>query len=360
MVYSMYTRSACLVLLTTGALLACSGLGSTPESAPKPGDAAGAAPGAAPGAATVAAGPAIDRIRARGKLTVGIDTGEPAGAGTPPMYFSDAAGNPDGFDYQIAKAIASALGVEGVAVVHGKYSELPAMLADTQQFDVLISGYTPDDSAGVTWSTGYLEYGLCLIVPVKSAIKSTTDLRGKSIGIFDDDAAATNVERLVKGYSAITRMEDGYWDALQAGKFDAFIYDYPYTAAELKDWYEANPKKSGAFRIAQYNLTADQYAVGVRSSEPELLAAVNTAIDAFTESDAYGEHVRSYLSGGTKVDAPTDAGRVYVVEKGDTLSKIAAKELGGASNWRKIWDANKERFPNPNLIEVGDQVVIPS
>jgi ABC-type amino acid transport substrate-binding protein len=348
----MYTRSAFLVLLSTGALLACSGIGSKLESIVPPGDATVAT--------KKAEGPAIDRIRARGKLTVGIDTGEPAGAGTPPMYFTDAAGNPDGFDYQVAKAIASSLGVQGVEVVHGKYSELPAMLVDKQQFDVLISGYTPDDSAGVTWSDGYLEYGLCLIVPAKSAIKSTNDLWGKTIGIFDDDAAAANVEKLVKGYSGITRMEDGYWDALKAGNFDAFIYDYPYTAAELKDWYEANPKSNGAFRIAQYNLTSDQYAVGVRSTEPELLAAVNTAIEAFTESDAYGESVRRYLSGGTKVDAPTTAGRVYTVQRGDTLSKIAAKELGGADNWRKIWDANKERFPNPNLIEVGDQVVIPS
>ncbi|MBM4369918.1 MAG: transporter substrate-binding domain-containing protein, partial [Deltaproteobacteria bacterium] len=299
-------------------------------------------------------------VRARGKLLVGIDTGEPPGDGTPPMFFPDAAGNPDGFDYHVAKWIATAVGVPDVELVHGKYSELPALLVDKQQFDVIVSGYTPSDESGVSWSNGYLDFGLCLVVTQKSPIMSTADLWGKQIGIFDDDAAAEEVQKMVKGFTGLTRMEDGYWDALADGKFDAFIYDYPYTVAELKDWYKDNPSRANLFRIAQYNLTDSHYAAGVRQSEPELLAAVNEGIKLFMESTHYGEAVRRYLSGGTKVDAPASAARLYVVKPGDSLSKIAAQELGNAAEWRTLWTLNKERFPNPNLIEVGDQVVMPS
>ena len=45
------------------------------------------------------------------------------------------------------------------------------------------------------------QFGLCLVVPAKSKVKTTQDLFGKAIGIFDDDAAAEDVQKLVKGYT---------------------------------------------------------------------------------------------------------------------------------------------------------------
>lgn len=339
------------------AVLACSGAGSpvAPPSQPPAAQMAGAA---APGPVTPS-GPAIDRIRQRGTLLVGMDTGEPEGAGTPPMFFPDAAGKPDGFDYHVARWLATTIGVPDVKIVHGKYSELPALLVDKQQFDVLVSGYTPTEKDGIAWSDGYLDFGLCLVVGRNSPIKTVADLWGKAVGIFDDDAAAEEVARMARGYTELVRMEDGYWDALATGRFDAFIYDYPYTVAELRDWYAENPKRRDAFRIAQYNLTESHYAVGVRSAEPELMAAVNEGLRRFRDSDDYSGSIRAYLSGGTKVEAPTGTARRHVVQAGDTLSKIAAKALGDAKRWPEVWTLNKARFPNPHLIEIGDEVILP-
>lgn len=306
-------------------------------------------------------GPALERVRARGELLVGIDTGEPPGVGTPPMYVVDAAGAPDGFDYRVAQKIAETIGVPKVKVVHGKYSELPAMLVEKPQFDVLISGYVPTEEPGIAWSDAYLEFGLCLVVPSASPVKTVQDLWGKPVGIFDDDAAAEEVQRLVKGYTELVRLEDGYWEALLDGRYAGFIYDYPYAAAEIREWYDDHPEKKGAFRFAQYNLTDSTYAVGVRKTEPELLGAVNEAIRGFRASDAYGEAVRTWLSGGAPVAQEAVAGaRMYVVQAGDTLSGIAGRELGSIDRWKELWALNKERFPNPNLIDVGDEVRLPS
>jgi hypothetical protein len=49
--------------------------------------------------------------------------------------------------------------------------------------------------------------------------------------------------------------------------------------------------------------------------------------------------------------------RVYVVKKGDTLSKIAARELGKASRWREIAKLNNLR--DPNKLKVGQRLKLP-
>lgn len=341
--------------------------GMEPPAAPAPRvpDAAGApltptgGPAATPAPAPPPEGPALARIRARGVLLVGMDTGEPPWTGTPPMYFPDAQGQPDGFDFQVAEQIAGAAGVAGVKVVHAKYSELPDLLRQPDSIDVLVSGYSPSEEPGIAWSAPYLEYGLCLVVPSGSKIRSVKDLFGEAVGIFDDDAAAAEVERLVKGYTGLIRLEDGYWDSLLQGRFAGFIYDYPYATAEIQAFYKQNPHRKGAFRIAQYNLTDSVYAVGVRAAEADLLAAVDAGIAAFRASEAYGAAIKTYLSGGAAVEEVAEGARVCVVAAGDTLSGIAARELGATERWREIWDLNRARFPNPHLIEVGDRVALP-
>ena len=53
------------------------------------------------------------------------------------------------------------------------------------------------------------------------------------------------------------------------------------------------------------------------------------------------------------------AERSYTVQKGDTLSKIAKAHYGDANQWRKIYEANKERIKNPDLIQPGWVLTIP-
>jgi nucleoid-associated protein YgaU len=53
-------------------------------------------------------------------------------------------------------------------------------------------------------------------------------------------------------------------------------------------------------------------------------------------------------------------GKTYVVQKGDTLHSIARKCYNGdASQWKKIWEANKTRIPNKDKLTVGTKLIIP-
>lgn len=49
----------------------------------------------------------------------------------------------------------------------------------------------------------------------------------------------------------------------------------------------------------------------------------------------------------------------YIVKPGDTLSKIAQKELGDANRWKNIYELNKKKIKNPNKLSAGKKLVIP-
>lgn len=62
-----------------------------------------------------------------------------------------------------------------------------------------------------------------------------------------------------------------------------------------------------------------------------------------------------------ELKAPPAAGKVeyYVIQKGDTLSKIAQQYLGNAAAYPKIFEANREVIKDPDLIYPGQKIRIP-
>jgi len=52
-------------------------------------------------------------------------------------------------------------------------------------------------------------------------------------------------------------------------------------------------------------------------------------------------------------------GKTYTVKPGDTLSKIAKEFYGNASEYNKIFEANRDKLENPDKIQVGQELVIP-
>ena len=56
---------------------------------------------------------------------------------------------------------------------------------------------------------------------------------------------------------------------------------------------------------------------------------------------------------------PVAEERVYEVVAGDTLGAIAQKYYGRASEYMKIFEANRDILDNPDLIKVGQKLKIP-
>lgn len=73
----------------------------------------------------------------------------------------------------------------------------------------------------------------------------------------------------------------------------------------------------------------------------------------------------SNVTGGSSSTAPTPkpvepATTTYVVQKGDSLSKIAKHHYGNANDWRRIFEANRDLIKDPDLIHPGQTLKIPA
>ena len=65
------------------------------------------------------------------------------------------------------------------------------------------------------------------------------------------------------------------------------------------------------------------------------------------------------VSGSVSSAPVRDRARTYTVVAGDSLSKIAKRELGDANKWTAIYEANRDTIKNPDLIHPGQVLNLP-
>jgi outer membrane protein OmpA-like peptidoglycan-associated protein len=51
--------------------------------------------------------------------------------------------------------------------------------------------------------------------------------------------------------------------------------------------------------------------------------------------------------------------REYVVKEGDSLARIAQREMGSQHRWQYLYDFNKDRIKNPDKLRPGQKILIP-
>lgn len=74
----------------------------------------------------------------------------------------------------------------------------------------------------------------------------------------------------------------------------------------------------------------------------------------------------SNVQSGSSSTAPETRGsferevRSYTVVAGDSLSKIAKREYGDAQKWKQIYEANRDKIKDPDLIYPGQVLNIPA
>jgi nucleoid-associated protein YgaU len=56
---------------------------------------------------------------------------------------------------------------------------------------------------------------------------------------------------------------------------------------------------------------------------------------------------------------PQEVPKSYVVQSGDTLSKISEKFYGTANRWNDIYEANRDTLSSARSLRVGQELLIP-
>lgn len=67
----------------------------------------------------------------------------------------------------------------------------------------------------------------------------------------------------------------------------------------------------------------------------------------------------SSSTGQPTVQSGQSGPRTYTVQPGDSLSKISQQFYGKASEYNKIFEANRDKLSDPNKVQVGQVLQIP-
>lgn len=209
-------------------------------------------------------------VKHRGVLKIGIE-------GTyPPFNYRGTDGQLEGFDVDVAKAVAAKLGVKAEFTT----TEWSGIIAGLQagKFDVIVNqvAITPQRQQVLDFSTPY-DYSAAQLIQRKDdkrEFKSLEDLKGKKLGV----SLGSNYNTLAKSVPGIdVRTYPGapeYLRDLAAGRIDAALNDRLMLAYLIKT--SNLPLRPGAV------LTGANEAVGIpfKKGNPEFAKAIDGALDA--------------------------------------------------------------------------------
>jgi polar amino acid transport system substrate-binding protein len=197
-------------------------------------------------------------------------------------------GKPVGFSAELAQAIAGKLGLElKVAILpfSDLFSRLTADICDIAMSAITIN---PERKLQMDFSEPYFTSGQSLLVRKGSTISSTTDLKGRKVGVIN----GTTNEQLAKKIPGVRELVkyDGkpeMFDALIDGTLDAVIVDTPFA--------QYNAKTTGKTHIAQQLTTGDLYGIAVKKGNTKLLDKINAAMDAIRKDGTYDRLYKKYF-----------------------------------------------------------------
>jgi L-cystine transport system substrate-binding protein len=221
------------------------------------------------------AGSNLSDIKAASTLKIGTE-------GTyAPFTYHDTSGKLVGFDVEIGEAIAKKLGVKA-EFVEGKWDGLIAGL-DAKRYDAVINevGITDARKKKYDFSEPYIASKAVLIVKKDDdAIKSFADLKGKKSA----QSLTSNFGKIAEKNGAELVGTDGFDQSIQlvlTGRADATIND----SLSFLDFKKHKP--DAPVKIVDTEANADYSGVIIRKGEPELLAAINKALEDIKADGTY-------------------------------------------------------------------------
>lgn len=261
-------------MMVAGALAGCGSSGSTPAATTAAATEEAATEAATDAATTEATGDTAAAAEGTvktpsGKFTVGFDQE------FPPMGFVGDDGQFTGFDLDLAKEVASRLGLEFVPQPINW--DAKDMELDSGNIDCIWNGFTMQGREDAyTWVGPYMANNQVFVVTADSDIASKADLAGKAIEVQKDSSGLSALQgeaELSASFGSMTEVAD-YNTALmdlESGACDAVCMDSIVAGYQIKS--------SGKdMKILDDTLAAEEYGIGFKKGEDELAKAVHDTL----------------------------------------------------------------------------------
>ncbi len=226
---------------------------------------------------------ALDDVKTAGVLRIGTE-------GTyAPFTFHDETGDLVGFDVEIGRAVADHLGVTA-EFVEGPWDGLIAGI-DADRYDIVINqvGINAERQAKYDFSEPYIASKAALIVSeANTDIASFEDLAGKRSA----QTLTSNFGKLAESYGAElvgTEAFDQSVALVIQGRADATIND----SLSFYDFKTQQP--DAPVKVVATAEDADFSGIILAKGKPELLAAINEALEAIKTDGTYSEISEKYF-----------------------------------------------------------------
>ncbi|WJY28280.1 MULTISPECIES: amino acid ABC transporter substrate-binding protein [Sporosarcina] len=197
-----------------------------------------------------------------------------------PMGFRDENNELTGFDIDYAKAAAEHMGMKA------KFQPIDWKAKETElssgRIDLIWNGYTITDERKkkVLFTKPYLSNAQVVAVLKDSDIQSLADLEGKTVGLqalssasdaLEANPIADKVKNKTEFADNVLALSD-----LKSKRVDAVIID-----EVVIDYYMS--KEEGTFQVLDETLAPEEYGVGVKKGNEELLEKLQKALDTMND-----------------------------------------------------------------------------
>ncbi|MFJ8067369.1 amino acid ABC transporter substrate-binding protein [Peribacillus sp. NPDC096447] len=197
-----------------------------------------------------------------------------------PMGFRDENNKITGFDIDYAKAAAEKMGIKV------KFQPIDWKTKESElssgRIDLIWNGYTITDERKekVLFTMPYLKNAQVVVTREDSKLTKLDDLKGKVVGLQSLSSAsdALNANPVKSKIKTITEFSDNVLalSDLKSGRVDAVVID------EVVIKYYMS-KEEETFKILDESLAPEEYGVGVKKGNEELLKQLQGALDELNE-----------------------------------------------------------------------------
>lgn len=209
----------------------------------------------------------------------------------PPFETLDEQGNPYGVSVDLAKALGHFLGRE-IEIENIPFIGLIPSLKDGK-IDLIISSMTvtAEREKSVDFSDPYLSTGLCLLISRKTLGNTIQEIDKKEnmivvkLGTTGENYARKEIKQAK--VMSLSKESTCVLEIVQ-GKANAFIYDQ---FSVLRDW-QKHPKETKA-NLQPF--VKENWAIGIRKSNPELKSQVNAFLKDFRAKGGFKELANKYF-----------------------------------------------------------------